>query len=248
MRHGPKRYRIRSANLCTRPASSATPCASLCMRHGPKRYRIRSANLCTRPASSATPCASLCMRHGPKRYRSIRSANLCTRPASSATPCVSLCMRHARKRYRTRFASQFGKHESVIFAIQSASQCITPRQLRYARVTGKLKNVKFQGQWLRKCVRQPGCWETDCSGKRCYRPGPVKKVQVQCPSRTICKKVWVPEICEKQIDCVRYERETNVKKQCYKVCKMVQEQRIKTCCYKVLQDGARATCTNLQGL
>ena len=58
------------------------------------------------------------------------------------------------------------------------------------------------------------------------RPVPVQ----QC-------RVWVPEVCEKQIECVKYVRETCVKKVPYTVCQMVPEQRVKTCTYKVCHDG-----------
>ena len=69
--------------------------------------------------------------------------------------------------------------------------------------------------------------------KRIYVPGKACLVEEQCPPRTITKKVWVPTVCEKQVECVRYERETIVEKQCYKVCTMVREQRVKTCTYTV---------------
>jgi len=87
---------------------------------------------------------------------------------------------------------------------------------------------------ITRCIREPGCWECDpCTGKKCYRPGPVRKVEEQCPPRTICKKVWVPEVCEREVECTRWERETIVEKKCYKVCRMVSEQRVKTCSYQV---------------
>jgi hypothetical protein len=107
------------------------------------------------------------------------------------------------------------------------------KTVKVCRGHWETERCEIPGPVVTKCVREPGCWESDCSGRRCYRPGPVKKIQVQCPPRTVCKKVWVPEICEKEVACVRYERETIVDKQCYKVCKMVREQRVKTCCYKV---------------
>ena len=90
------------------------------------------------------------------------------------------------------------------------------------------------GPVITRCVREPGCWVWDeCQCKCVYHPGKVTKVEEQCPSRTVTKKVWVPETIEKEIACVRYERETIVEKQCYKVCRMVSEQRVKTCTYTV---------------
>ncbi|MEE2781114.1 MAG: hypothetical protein VX431_02840, partial [Planctomycetota bacterium] len=104
------------------------------------------------------------------------------------------------------------------------------------------------GPVVTKCVQTPGTWEWDpCRCRCCYKPGCCKKVQVQCPPRKVCKKVWVPEVKQKCIQCVKYVRETKVKTCCYKVCKMVPEtrtctykvcrmvpeKRVKTCCYKV---------------
>ncbi len=49
----------------------------------------------------------------------------------------------------------------------------------------------------------------------------------------ICKRVWVPEVCEKTIDCVRYERCVVKKQVPVTVCRWVSEPRTKTCTYQV---------------
>jgi hypothetical protein len=77
-------------------------------------------------------------------------------------------------------------------------------------------------------------------------PGECKVVEVQCPPRKICKKVWVPEVTEKTINCVRYEREVVRKQVPYTVCRMVPEQRVKTCTYtvcKMVPEQRVKTCT-----
>src|SRR5207344_848725 len=85
-----------------------------------------------------------------------------------------------------------------------------------------------------KCVQEPGCWVWDpCCCRCCYKPGKCCQVKVQCPPTKVCRKVWVPEVHEKQIDCVKYVQENCVKKVPYTVCKMVSEQRVKQCTYKV---------------
>ena len=90
------------------------------------------------------------------------------------------------------------------------------------------------GRVIKKRVREPGCWKWDPCKCRCvYCPGECKVVCVQCPPRQVCKKVWVPEVQTKTVNCVRYEREVVKKKVPYTVCKMVPETRTKTCTYKV---------------
>src|SRR4029078_956130 len=88
------------------------------------------------------------------------------------------------------------------------------------------------GRVITKCVQDAGCWVWDpCCCKCVYKPGCCHTVQVQCPPVKVCKKVWVPEVREKTINCVKYVRE-NMTKQCtYTTCKMVAEQRVKTCTY-----------------
>ena len=90
------------------------------------------------------------------------------------------------------------------------------------------------GPVVTKCVQEPGCWVWDPCKCRCvYVPGQCKQVQIQCPPIRVCKKVWVPEIVEKEVECTKYVRETCVKKVPYTVCRMVPEQRVKTCTYRV---------------
>ena len=83
------------------------------------------------------------------------------------------------------------------------------------------ETCEIPGPVITRCVREPGCWVCDpCTGKKRYVPGEVRRIEEQCPPRTVTKKVWVPEVCEKEVKCVRYERVTLVEKQCYKVCKI----------------------------
>jgi hypothetical protein len=87
------------------------------------------------------------------------------------------------------------------------------------------ETYEVPGPVVTRCIREPGCWVCNpCTGRRSYVPGKVCKVEEQCPPRTVTKKTWVPTVWEKQVNCVRYENETIVEKQSYKVCKMVAEQ------------------------
>ena len=86
------------------------------------------------------------------------------------------------------------------------------------------------GPVITKCVQEPGCWKWDPCCCRCvYCPGPCKQCQIQCPPVKVCKKVWVPEVQERQINCVKYVRE---------MC-------VKTMQLHGLQDGAGATREDL---
>jgi nitrogen fixation protein FixH len=99
-------------------------------------------------------------------------------------------------------------------------------------------------------IREKGSWVWDPALCRTvYCPGEVKCIQVQCPPVRISRRVWVPEVCEREITCVRYERqqcvhtctyrvrrmvpEQRVRTQTYRVCRMVPEQRIRTQTYRV---------------
>jgi len=93
---------------------------------------------------------------------------------------------------------------------------------------------EIPGPVVRKCVREPGCWTWDpCSGRCVYMPGKVRVCKVQCPPRKVCKKVWIPEVVEKTINCVRYERSVVKEQVPYTVCRYVTEKKTKTCTYKV---------------
>ena len=72
-----------------------------------------------------------------------------------------------------------------------------------------------------------GHWETrvGCCEPACNCCDPC------CPA---CQcRVWVPEVQQRQIDCVKYVTETCVKKVPYTVCRMVPQERVKTCTYQV---------------
>ena len=63
------------------------------------------------------------------------------------------------------------------------------------------------GPVQRRTIREPGTWVWDASQCKCvYCPGECRVECVQCPPKTICKKVWVPTCETKEINCVRYER------------------------------------------
>lgn len=68
--------------------------------------------------------------------------------------------------------------------------------------------------------------ETCCAPKPCDPCAPVVKVTKQC-------RVWVPEVVEKHVECVKYVRETVTKKVPYTVCKMVTDQRVRQVPYTV---------------
>jgi hypothetical protein len=75
-----------------------------------------------------------------------------------------------------------------------------------------------------------GHWETRsvecCQRNPCDPCAPAVKATKQC-------RVWVPEMVEKQVECVRYVAETQTKKVPYTVCKMVPEQRVRKVSYTV---------------
>ena len=63
---------------------------------------------------------------------------------------------------------------------------------------------EIAGPIVRKTVREPGTWTFDPSTcKNVYCPGACRVECVQCPPKTICKKVWVPSCETKEINCVR---------------------------------------------
>ncbi len=67
-----------------------------------------------------------------------------------------------------------------------------------------------------------GHWETRevecCKPQTCCNPcGPAEKTTQQC-------RVWVPEMVDKQVECVRYVSETMTRKVPYQVCKLVPQE------------------------
>ena len=96
------------------------------------------------------------------------------------------------------------------------------------------RSVCVPGPKMRKLVRQPGCWKYDKSRGKCvYKPGKCRIVCIQCPPKTICKKVWVPTCETKEICCKRYRRECRSRDITYTVCKRVPETRTRICEYQV---------------
>jgi hypothetical protein len=82
------------------------------------------------------------------------------------------------------------------------------------------------GPVVTKCIQEPGCWEWDPCCCRCvYKPGPCRKVQVQCPPRKVCRRVWVPRVDYKEVTRCRLEYETHYKNVPYTVCRSVPEVR-----------------------
>jgi len=97
-----------------------------------------------------------------------------------------------------------------------------------------------------KCVQEPGCWVWDPCCCRCvWCPGKCHTVCVQCPPRKVCKKVWVPEMQQRTINCVRYERECVQKQIPYTVCRHVSEQQQRTCTYTTCQMCRRRSIRRL---
>ncbi len=68
-----------------------------------------------------------------------------------------------------------------------------------------------------------GHWETRevacCVPQPCDPCAPAVKSVQQC-------RVWVPEMIDKQVECVRYVTETRTRKVPYTVCRLVTEQRV----------------------
>ena len=75
-----------------------------------------------------------------------------------------------------------------------------------------------------------GHWETRevacCAPKACDPWRPAVKTAQQC-------QVWVPEMVEKQVQCVRYVNETRTEKVPYTVCRLVTEQGTRQVPYTV---------------
>jgi hypothetical protein len=75
-----------------------------------------------------------------------------------------------------------------------------------------------------------GHWETraveSCTRNACDPCAPAVKTVRQC-------RVWVPEVVEKQVECIRYVTETQTKKVPYTVCKMVTDKRVRQVPYTV---------------
>jgi hypothetical protein len=88
------------------------------------------------------------------------------------------------------------------------------------------KPVKYT-QTVKVCG---GHWETRqvqcCTPNPCDPCAPPVKTTKQC-------RVWVPEMIDKQIECVKYVRETQTRKVPYTVCKMVTDQRVRQVPYTV---------------
>lgn len=89
--------------------------------------------------------------------------------------------------------------------------------------------IEKPGPVVTRCVQEPGCWEWDPCCCRCvYKPGPCKEIQVQCPPVKCCKCVWVPEIRQREVTCVRYEYETKYKQVPETFCRSVPETHYRT--------------------
>ena len=87
---------------------------------------------------------------------------------------------------------------------------------------------EIPGPVVQKCVQEPGCWNWDpCRCCCVFTPGASRVVEVQCPPRQICRKVWVPSVEQRTINCVRYECETVTEQVPYTVCYYTTEQRQK---------------------
>jgi len=103
-----------------------------------------------------------------------------------------------------------------------------PRQIEYTKTidihTGDWEtHVEEQpGPIIEKCVREPGCWIWDpCRCCCVYQPGKTSMVQVQCPPIRTCKKVWVPRVEQRVMNCTRIEYETHTKEVPYTVTRVV---------------------------
>jgi hypothetical protein len=90
------------------------------------------------------------------------------------------------------------------------------------------------GPVVTKCIREPGCWEWDpCACRSVYKPGAVRRVEVQCPPVKTCRKVWVPRVDYKEVTRHHTVYETHYKTVPYTVCRQVPEVRHTTRTYTV---------------
>ncbi len=71
-----------------------------------------------------------------------------------------------------------------------------------------------------------------CSGHWETREVPATCAPATCAPVRQCR-VWVPEVVEREVQCVKYVQETVTRQVPYTVCRMVAEQRTKTCQYQV---------------
>jgi len=90
------------------------------------------------------------------------------------------------------------------------------------------------GPVMKKCVQEPGCWKWDpCKCCCVYVPGKSKIVEVQCPPKTVSRKVWVPRIEQKLVHRTRTVYETRTKQVPYTTYRSVPETRTRQVDYTV---------------
>ena len=139
--------------------------------------------------------------------------------------------------------------------------CCVPRQIPYTKtvrvMTGRWETrvVDVPGKLRKQVTREPGCWQWDPCKCRCVFVLGAKTIEEVrgCP-KTVCKRVWVPCMKEKEVcgtttvydthivkvpyKCTREIPEVCTKEVEYTVCKMYPVTKTERVCYKVAKQVA----------
>lgn len=105
-----------------------------------------------------------------------------------------------------------------------------PREVAYTKTidihTGCWEThiEEHPGPVIKKCVQEPGCWQWDpCRCCCIYVPGKSHTVEVQCPPVKVCKRVWVPRVEQKVVNCTKVVYDTHTEQVPYTVTRLVPE-------------------------
>ncbi len=103
-----------------------------------------------------------------------------------------------------------------------------PREIPYTKTinihTGCWEThvEEHPGPVVKKCVQEPGCWEWDpCRCCCVFKPGKSTTVEVQCPPVKVCKRVWVPKVEQRVVNCTKVVYETHTKQVPYTTTRLV---------------------------
>ena len=85
-----------------------------------------------------------------------------------------------------------------------------------------------------KCVQDPGCWKWDPCCCRCiYVPGPCRRVKIQCPPIKVCRRVWVPTVEHRTIQCNKVVYESRSRQVPYTTTRLVPQTHTRPITYTV---------------
>ncbi|MCA9119452.1 MAG: tetratricopeptide repeat protein [Planctomycetaceae bacterium] len=80
------------------------------------------------------------------------------------------------------------------------------------------------GPVIQKCAQESGCWQWDpCRCCCVFIPGKCHTVEVQCPPVKVCKRVWVPRVEQKVVECTKVVYDTHMQQVPYTVSRLVPE-------------------------